>query len=115
MRHCFKLSQSLTSCPSAVFNVTLMGSLWHLSSSENMLLPPLLQMLLLLFLLLLLLLLAPLLFNSVFLTHLMEDFPCLFLCLNVSDYDSLKTLEIFQQTMVLLVQIRHDYNILFYT
>ena len=44
----------------------------------------------------------------------MEDFSCFFVCLNVNDYGALRTLESFQQTMVLLVQIRHDYDILLY-
>ena len=97
---------------SAVSNVTLMSSSWHLSSSKNMLLVPLLQLSLLL-LLLPLLLRAPLSINYCWnLTHLMEDFPRLFLCLNINDYGAWRILESFQQTMVFLVQIRHDYNIL---
>ena len=43
----------------------------------------------------------------------MEDFPCLFVCLNINDYYALGTFGNFQQAMVLLVQIRHDYHILF--
>ena len=44
----------------------------------------------------------------------MEDFPCLFVCFNISDCDALRTLESFQQAIVLLVQISHDYDILLY-
>ena len=42
----------------------------------------------------------------------MEGFPCLFVYLNINDYGALRTLESCQQTMVLLVQIRHDCDIL---
>ena len=44
----------------------------------------------------------------------MEDFPYLFVCLHINDYGALKTLGSFQQTMVLLVQTRHDYDIVLY-